>query len=147
MVGFPIGWWSTYPRRPRAHVTCALHHLAKGWDLLQHSNSAWNICLWLLMPRFIIKYHHHHHHQISLISCLHKPHSFNWQLDAGDMIFTSYLRPGWSVYRPPPFRWRRKKKQGDNGNIYIYYIYIYISGQIIIIHKPEIRPFGDDSPY
>ena len=21
------------------------------------------------------------------------------------------------------------------------------SGQIIIIHKPEIRPFGDDSPY
>ena len=28
--------------------------------------------------------------------------------------------------------------------VYTYiYIYIYISGQIIIIHKPEIRPFGD----
>ena len=32
--------------------------------------------------------------------------------------------------------------------IFLYYIYIYyISGQIIIIHKPEIRPFGNDSPY
>ena len=39
--------------------------------------------------------------------------------------------------------------------IYIYtcvlvfegYIYIYLSGQIIIIHKPELRPFGDDFQY
>ena len=31
---------------------------------------------------------------------------------------------------------------------YIYmYIYIYIFRESTIIHKPEIRPFGDDFPY
>ena len=31
--------------------------------------------------------------------------------------------------------------------IIIISIYIYISGQITIIHQPEIRPFWGDSPH
>ena len=32
-------------------------------------------------------------------------------------------------------------------DLLLFVVIFHLSGQIIIIHKPELRPFGDDFPY